>query len=216
MDADAIYTSLIQNNSGSIVDPADCHVLACIFAIAAQEAAQAGSLAAGLGLGGSALRRVIDECFPGSLSLLEHFGVDEPQSAGDEEASLRELLQRFSTRGSAFSGLYSTLIARRSMRPNHLWQDLGLIQRSELSALMNRHFAPLARRNSQDMKWKKFFYRMICREDGFTLCAAPVCRECTDFETCFGDESGESLLARNTLRLPWWDTGANAGSLTGP
>jgi nitrogen fixation protein NifQ len=62
---------------------------------------------------------------------------------------------------------------------------------------MNRHFAPLARRNRQDMKWKKFFYRMTCSEEGFSLCAAPVCSECCDFQTCFGDESGPSLLARS-------------------
>jgi nitrogen fixation protein NifQ len=71
---------------------------------------------------------------------------------------------------------------------------------------MMRHFAKLARRNDQDMKWKKFFYRMICHDDGFSMCVAPSCSECSDFNECFGDESGESLLARSrfhseTLRL---------------
>jgi nitrogen fixation protein NifQ len=70
------------------------------------------------------------------------------------------------------------------------------MNRDELSRLMRRHFAQLARRNTQDMKWKKFFYRMICREEGFSLCLAPSCSECGDFTSCFGDESGESLLAR--------------------
>jgi nitrogen fixation protein NifQ len=64
-----------------------------------------------------------------------------------------------------------------------------------------RHFAPLAIRNNQDMKWKKFFYRMICRDEGFRLCAAPCCSECGDFENCFGDESGESLLARTRFHI---------------
>jgi nitrogen fixation protein NifQ len=65
---------------------------------------------------------------------------------------------------------------------------------------MQRHFALLAGRNTQDMKWKKFFYRMICREDGFSMCVAPSCSECGDFDGCFGDESGESLLARVRLQ----------------
>jgi nitrogen fixation protein NifQ len=90
----------------------------------------------------------------------------------------------------------SLLVARRATRPNHLWQDLGLMNRGELSGLMQRHFAQLASRNTQDMKWKKFFYRMICREEGFRLCVAPSCSECADFNGCFGDESGESLLTR--------------------
>jgi nitrogen fixation protein NifQ len=46
------------------------------------------------------------------------------------------------------------------------------------------------------MKWKKFLYRMICRDEGFRLCSAPSCSECDDFAVCFGEESGESLLAR--------------------
>jgi nitrogen fixation protein NifQ len=61
------------------------------------------------------------------------------------------------------------------------------------------HFSVLAIRNDKDMKWKKFFYRMICREDGFSMCFAPSCSECSDFNHCFGDESGESLLARTRL-----------------
>jgi nitrogen fixation protein NifQ len=64
---------------------------------------------------------------------------------------------------------------------------------------MIRHFSTLARRNDQDMKWKKFFYRMICRDEGFSLCVAPSCSECSDFNHCFGEESGESLLARRRL-----------------
>ena len=106
------------------------------------------------------------------------------------------LLQRSRSTPGPLSSLLAAIVARRAMQPNHLWQDLGLTNRSELSALMLRHFAPLAVRNSQDMKWKKFFYRMICRDDSYRLCAAPSCSECCDFSECFGDESGESRMAR--------------------
>jgi len=51
-------------------------------------------------------------------------------------------------------------------------------------------------KNSADMKWKKFFYRMMCTSEGFRLCSAPVCSECDDFDACFGAEDGEALLAR--------------------
>jgi nitrogen fixation protein NifQ len=67
---------------------------------------------------------------------------------------------------------------------------------------MRLHFAPLALRNSRDMKWKKFLYRMICRDEGYRLCTTPICSECDDFAMCFGDESGESLLARNRRSAP--------------
>ena len=60
---------------------------------------------------------------------------------------------------------------------------------------MTRHFEPLAQRNDKDMKWKKFLYRAICRDAGYTLCPVPTCSECTDYADCFGDEDGESLLS---------------------
>jgi nitrogen fixation protein NifQ len=60
---------------------------------------------------------------------------------------------------------------------------------------MTRHFAPLARRNRSYMKWKKFFFRTICRDADYALCSAPSCGECSDFDACFSEETGESLLA---------------------
>jgi nitrogen fixation protein NifQ len=51
------------------------------------------------------------------------------------------------------------------------------------------------------MKWKKFFYRLICQDEDSRMCLAPSCSECCDFEGCFGDESGESILARTRLGL---------------
>ncbi len=51
------------------------------------------------------------------------------------------------------------------------------------------------------MKWKKYFYRRLCELEGFTLCTAPSCRECCDFDRCFGAEHGESLLARSRREI---------------
>jgi nitrogen fixation protein NifQ len=60
---------------------------------------------------------------------------------------------------------------------------------------MSRHFEWLAERNTRDMKWKKFLYRTVCRDGSFPVCTAPCCSECCDFDACFGEEGGESLLA---------------------
>jgi nitrogen fixation protein NifQ len=45
------------------------------------------------------------------------------------------------------------------------------------------------------MKWKKFFARALCLDGAFPICTAPSCGECDELDACFGDESGESLLA---------------------
>ncbi len=38
--------------------------------------------------------------------------------------------------------------------------------------------------------------RLICADASYSLCTAPSCAECDDFEHCFGEETGDSLLAR--------------------
>ena len=201
MTPDATYTLFSQSLVPSSCDTFDGHVLACLFAIGASESTSAGSLAEALGISGKALRGAIGHYFPCMMSHLEASGLDCEILVEDEEQSLRMLLHRSRSTAAPLSSLLATIVARRAMRPNHLWQDLGLTNRNELSDLMSRHFAPLALRNKQDMKWKKFFYRIICRDDGYRLCVAPSCSECIDFHGCFGDESGESLLARVRLQI---------------
>jgi nitrogen fixation protein NifQ len=196
MDTGAIYDWLTGAPCASPVDAEDTHVVASAIAMAAREANAGRALTEGLGIAGAELRGLISALFPHALSLLERFDLDSGVSFAEDERCLRELLVRFTTSGTWFELRLAALLARRAMRPNHLWQDLGLRGRGELSRLMERHFAPLAARNSRDMKWKKFFFRMICRDEGFRLCTAPSCSECDDFAVCFGDEAGESLLAR--------------------
>ncbi len=94
------------------------------------------------------------------------------------------------------AALLAGLVARRAMRADHLWQDLGLADRSELNRMLARHFPALHAGNTGNMRWKKYFYRRLCEAEGFVLCAAPSCAVCTDFAACFGAEDGESRLAR--------------------
>jgi nitrogen fixation protein NifQ len=106
------------------------------------------------------------------------------------------LLERFSVDNMTTTQWIARIVTSRSMAPRHLWQDLGLVNRGELTQLIGRWFPALAAANVDNMKWKKFFYRQICELEGFSLCAAPTCRECGDFDNCFGEEQGESALAR--------------------
>ena len=199
MTPQAMYTHLMKANATTACDPFDGHVLACVFVAAAEECRSGSSFTDALGISGSALRRNIESYFPGTLEGLESLKLDVEPAVNEDEKCLRELLWRFRAASSPINSLLTLLVARRATRPNHLWQDLGLANRGELSKLMLRHFATLARRNDQDMKWKKFFYRMICSDDGFSMCVAPSCSECGDFDGCFGSESGESLLDRATF-----------------
>lgn len=187
----------------------DRHVLASILAAAAMEG---GALAERAGLAEHELAALLTRHFPliqiKGLSSLSRSG----QAEDDETAMVRDLLlaQR-STEGDVSLWL-AAMVARRAMEPNHLWEDLGLRERSELTRLLTRHFGPLAARNTKNMKWKRFFYRMLCEDDGFVMCTTPVCTQCNDFDLCFGEESGESRMAeRRREFLLNADGGLDAG-----
>lgn len=170
----------------------DRHVLACILAAGVMEG---GLLFEKVGLSSDQLAALLKQKFPSVRIKGDDLLLGFKRDDDDEVTMVRDLLlaQR-STEGDTGHWL-AAMIARRVMEPNHLWADLGLRNRGELSRLVNRHFAPLARRNINNMRWKRFFYRTICEDEGLILCTTPVCTECKDFNHCFGDESGESRMA---------------------
>lgn len=172
----------------------DRHVLASILAVAAMEN---GAVTERAGLAMADLASLIAQWFPAACGMgVVWCARDADEDAEDEEiAMVRDLLlANRSSQGDAGRWL-AAMIARRAMEPNHLWEDLGLRDRSELTRLLARHFGPIAVRNARNMRWKRFFYRMLCEDDGLVMCSTPVCTNCNDFSLCFGDESGESRMA---------------------
>jgi nitrogen fixation protein NifQ len=197
MGADETYQWLIGSSARSAHDSFDIHVMASVLALAMVEGKQgSGGISEGMGLDNHALMELIGAMFPDSKPDFAGLLDDAAIVIDAEEQSVRDILGMFSTGASRLERYLAAVIARRCKSPHHLWQDLGLRNRDELSRLMKRHFARLAERNQQNMKWKKFLYRMVCRSEGFSLCTAPVCSECDDFNSCFGAEDGESRLAR--------------------
>ncbi|SCM77148.1 Protein NifQ homolog [uncultured Pleomorphomonas sp.] len=178
----------------------DDHVLAAILAAALTEAEAPGvGLVDGLGLPPAEIGRLVGRRFPrypaaGLAGLL-------PSLPLEEETLLADLLLAHRSGPEPVAGWLAVLIARRAMRPDHLWQDLGLNDRGELNRLLARHFRTLHAGNTGNMRWKKYFYRLLCEAEGFSLCAAPSCAICTDFTDCFGAEDGLSRLAGLRRRI---------------
>jgi len=179
-------------------DRFDRHVLASILAVAA---AEGGTIAERTGLMASELAVLLAGHFPDARQFAAAWWVKNDPPADEEAAMVRDLLLGNRSTAGDVGRWLAAMVARRSMEPNHLWEDLGLRERSELTRLLERHFAPLASRNTNNMRWKRFFYRLMCEDDGFVMCTTPVCSECRDFELCFGEESGESRLARQRRAL---------------
>ncbi|WP_042443578.1 nitrogen fixation protein NifQ [Azospirillum sp. B510] len=126
---------------------------------------------------------------------------DEAETGEDaiEEADLRAFLVEHGARGADEERWLGAILARRSLEPNHLWQDMGFHDRGELNTMFRRHFPALVALNAGDMKWKKFFYRQLCEREGLLLCKSPNCEVCDDVEVCFGDEAGDPLSALSRL-----------------
>ncbi|KWV58323.1 molybdenum processing protein [Bradyrhizobium macuxiense] len=170
----------------------DRHVLASILAAAAMDG---GSLVEKAGLTDHELAALLDQYFSSIELKAEQSLAYFKSNVTDEVAVVRDLLlARRSTEGDIGRWL-AAMIARRAIEPDHLWEDLGLRNRGELSRLLSRHFAPLAACNINNMRWKRFFYRTLCEDEGLVMCTTPVCTQCNDFIVCFGDESGESRMA---------------------
>lgn len=169
----------------------DRHVLASILALGATEP---GPLSGRVGLSEAELDSLCALFFPnGRLAGSRESEVADAVDLDEIELVRELLLSNRSSAGDCGRWL-AAMVARRALEPNHLWEDLGLRERSELTRLIQRHFAPLAARNDKNMRWKRFIYRMMCENDGFVMCSTPVCTSCADYNLCYGAETGASRL----------------------
>ncbi len=148
------------------------------------------------GLDDSQTRRLFARWFPGAetciklqWSATDAAGCAEPRI--DEFDDLVSLLIDHADPNAGppdEASCVAHAIAFASLGENHLWQDLHLPSRSELSAMIGRWFPRLAAKNTHDMKWKKFFYKQLCEREGLFICRAPSCGVCCDYSVCFGSE----------------------------
>lgn len=106
----------------------------------------------------------------------------------DEWQDLRDLLLQSRAGIHPLESAMANIVAAGCLGGDHLWRDLGLENRAQLGELLTLFFPVLAIKNSRDMKWKKFFYKQLCEQEGGYVCRAPSCEECAAFDDCFGEE----------------------------
>lgn len=182
MNRERLYRELVERSDGS----QNARWLAQI--IASWRAGE-GVLPDYLGLAPGQFDRLLARCFA---------GIDIPGQAVSgkrldfrrmlEKEDLEKLLVDSRRPGLVESEWLAVIIVAACLGSDHLWQDLGLWSRGELSALLAHNFPTLAQRNIRDMKWKKFLYKQLCEAEGLHLCRAPSCDVCRDYSQCFGPE----------------------------
>ncbi len=167
--------------------------------IAAQRTGH-GCLPLHLGLEMHAFGALMRRHFPGSLFWLAlHSGHDHALQRGalrqqlltlrsDEWRDIRDLLLG-GRRGDDISEEWlAAIVAAGCLGGEHLWRDLGLASRAQLGELLRHNFPGVALRNDRDMKWKKFFYKQLCEQQGSYVCRSPSCEQCVAYDECFGPE----------------------------
>jgi nitrogen fixation protein NifQ len=147
-----------------------------------------GALPPGLGLASAGFAALMARHFP-AFSLPAMLAVPATETERHAERDeLLALLQEHCAGADVSEYWMAEIVTAACMGGDHLWQDLGLWSRVDLSRLMTQNFPALAARNTRDMKWKKFLYKQLCEGEGVVVCRSPSCEVCVDYAKCFGRE----------------------------
>jgi nitrogen fixation protein NifQ len=102
-------------------------------------------------------------------------------------ASMRDLLIGLAAPDvdAADARCLATILAHACLRPDHLWRDLGLAGRDDVTQMLTRFFPEVVARNREGLRWKKLLARELARSTGAEPGPAPGCPGCEDFGFCF-------------------------------
>jgi nitrogen fixation protein NifQ len=152
------------------------------------QAGAQSALPAGLGLEAGEFRALMSRHFPGFTLPARVACAPDLGERSAEWDELLALLMEHRAGVDASETWMATIVATACMGGDHLWQDLGLWSRNDLSQLMARNFPGLTALNDRDMKWKRFLYKQLCNNAGVVVCRSPSCEVCADYAKCFGPE----------------------------
>jgi nitrogen fixation protein NifQ len=141
-----------------------------------------------LGLPRDALDALLSRHFPHFAlphAAPERIARSEHQAFVDAMRAM--LLQHESSLASTDADAHclATIIATACLRPDHLWRDLGLDGRDDVTAILTRHYPQLVARNTDGMRWKKFLARELALAEGRAPAPAPGCPGCEDYGFCY-------------------------------
>jgi nitrogen fixation protein NifQ len=148
-----------------------------------------------LGLSRNELGALVERHFPHALD-----DVDLPVAVllsphSEFVNELRELLLHHDVTAATYAAdahCLATIISTACLRPDHLWRDLGLTGRDDVTDILQRHYPDLVTRNVKQMRWKKFLAQEVALANGRVITHAPGCPGCEDFAYCYPGEAGSN------------------------
>ncbi|WP_083254168.1 nitrogen fixation protein NifQ [Pandoraea sp. ISTKB] len=79
----------------------------------------------------------------------------------------------------------ATILATACLRPDHLWRDLGLTGRDDVTALLTHFFPSLVLENTENLRWKRFLAQVCAQAYGRAPAPAPGCPGCEAYGECY-------------------------------
>ncbi|MDD5177381.1 MAG: nitrogen fixation protein NifQ [Sterolibacterium sp.] len=99
-------------------------------------------------------------------------------------APLVQLLLNNRSCNDRISWAFSHALAAACFGHRHLWQDLELAQREDVSSLIGEHFLALFACNTQDLRWKRFLFQKLGQRLGISEFLPPSCDGCEQMQAC--------------------------------
>jgi nitrogen fixation protein NifQ len=181
---EVVYRELCERSDGSELADLVARMLA-------SQVSGMGDMPQRLGLSRHQFANLLQQLYNlDDSSSFDQYGSELDLSRSPEHEDLRNLYLEHTAPGISqqTAEWVADILVAGCMGGDHLWQDMGFWSRNDLSAIIRFAFAPLADKNTQDMKWKKFFYKQLCVREGVYACRAPSCQVCVDYVNCFGPE----------------------------
>lgn len=173
-------------------------VFACVIQSIAQGVIQPPNL--GMGLSYDQFSELLDYYFPGGSAEIWDAGFQAEYSAcasplASEFEDLAAILMEHRSSDAESVKWLAYAVASGCMGSDHLYHDMGLPDRRTLSALLERYFTSLFRKNVYNMKWKKFFYKQLCDRAEIIMCPTRNCNSCVDYKNCYSPDGIELVMA---------------------
>lgn len=141
-----------------------------------------------LGLSPNQLRALFARHFAGEPEPFGHVAAVLGDAAHiDFVSALRALLLTYASTAVDVGDAQclASIIAYACLRPDHLWRDLGLAGRDDVTFMLERYFPALVARNVANLRWKKFLAQELALLQGREPGPAPGCPGCEDYGHCF-------------------------------
>ncbi|HZZ14194.1 MAG TPA: nitrogen fixation protein NifQ [Paraburkholderia sp.] len=154
-----------------------------------------------LGLDGAAWRGLLARRFAFAQALPAARGPLASSDPGPHAAfvqTLHALLLTYATSSVDADDAHclATIITHACLRPDHLWRDLGLTGREEVTWMLTRYFPALVERNVAMLRWKKFLAQQLALSTGAEPGPAPGCPGCEDYGQCFPAQATVTFATR--------------------